>query len=86
MRMCGWEWWRPEGGPTRWMDIGETRSHLLARVYWAPDSRAVAYERLNRVQNRLDLGLADVRTGASRVLLTRRFVLGQRERRFPLSQ
>ena len=59
-----------EGGPTRWMDIGETRDHLLARVDWAPDSRAVAYQRLNRIQNRLDLGLADARTGASRVLLT----------------
>ena len=59
-----------EGGPTRWMDIGETRDHLLARVHWAPDSREVAYQRLNRIQNRLDLGLADVRTGVSRVLLT----------------
>jgi dipeptidyl-peptidase-4 len=59
-----------EGGPTRWMDIGETRDHLLARVQWTPDSREVAYQRLNRVQNRLDLGLADVGTGASRVLLT----------------
>jgi len=59
-----------EGGPTRWMDIGEPRDHLLARVYWAPDSHAVAYERLNRIQNRLDLGLADVRTGASKMLLT----------------
>ncbi len=59
-----------EGGATRWMDIGETRDHLLARVDWAPDSHAVAYQRLNRIQNRLDLGLADVRTGATRVLLT----------------
>jgi len=59
-----------EGGPTHWMDIGETRDHLLARVDWAPDSRAVAYQRLNRIQNRLDLGLADVRTGAARLLLT----------------
>jgi len=59
-----------EGGPTRWMDIGETRDHLLARVHWAPDSREVAYERLNRTQNRLELGLADARTGVSRVLLT----------------
>jgi dipeptidyl-peptidase-4 len=59
-----------EGGPTRWMDIGETRDHLLARVDWAPDGREVAYQRLNRIQNRLDLGLADVRTGVSRVLLT----------------
>lgn len=59
-----------EGGPTRWIDIGETHDHLLARVDWAPDSREVAFQRLNRIQNRLDLGLADVRTGVSRVLLT----------------
>jgi dipeptidyl-peptidase-4 len=59
-----------EGGATRWMDIGETREHLLARVYWSPDSHAVAYERLNRIQNRLDLGLADISTGAVDVLLT----------------
>ena len=58
------------GGPTRWMDIGDTRDHLLARVYWAPDSRAVAYERLNRIQNQLELGLADVHTGTPRLLLT----------------
>ena len=58
------------GGPTRWMDIGETRDHLLARVDWAPDSRELAYQRLNRVQNHLDLGFADVHTGASRVILS----------------
>ena len=58
------------GGETRWMDIGETRDHLLARVDWSPDSHAVAYERLNRIQNRLDLGLADTGTGAVNVLLT----------------
>ena len=58
------------GGPTHWMDMGETRDHLLARVYWSPDSRAVAYERLNRIQNHLDLGMADAQTGVSRVLLS----------------
>jgi len=58
------------GGPTRWMDIGDTRDHLLARVYWAPDSRSVAYERLNRIQNQLELGLADVHSGTPRLLLT----------------
>ena len=57
------------GGPTQWMDVGESRDHLLARVSWAPDSRSVAYQRLNRVQNHLELGLADVHTGAARVLV-----------------
>ncbi len=58
------------GGATHWMDIGDPRDHLLARVYWSPDSRSLAYERLNRVQNQLELGLADARAGNSRVLLT----------------
>ena len=59
-----------EGGPTRWMETGEVHGHLLARVDWAPDSRSLAYQRLNRIQNHLELDLADVRTGVSRVLLT----------------
>src|SRR4029077_7960615 len=39
------------GGETRWMDLGETRNRLLARVAWLPTSQAVAVERLNRVQD-----------------------------------
>lgn len=57
------------GGETRWMDFGETRDVLLARLDWLPDSRFVAAQRLNRVQNRLDLLVADIATGASRLLL-----------------
>ena len=57
------------GGQTRWMDVGETRDNLLARVLWLPDSKAVAVERLNRIQNRLDLLIADMATGAARVAL-----------------
>jgi len=60
----------PDGGLTRWMDLGETRDRLLARVYWSPDSRTLAVERFNRVQNRLDLLFADAATGAARVVLT----------------
>jgi dipeptidyl-peptidase-4 len=58
-----------EGGATRWLDLGDTRDHLLARVEWLPASTGVAVERLNRVQNQLDLLLADAKTGASRLLL-----------------
>ncbi|HEY3837521.1 MAG TPA: S9 family peptidase [Bryobacteraceae bacterium] len=58
-----------EGGATRWLDLGETRGHLLGRVEWLPSGGAVAVERLNRIQNRLDLLVADARTGASHVLL-----------------
>jgi dipeptidyl-peptidase 4 len=58
-----------DGGPTRWIDLGDTRDALLARVYWSPDSVHIAVERLNRIQNRLDLLLLDVLTGESRLLL-----------------
>ena len=57
------------GGGTRWMELGDPRDHLLARVVWAPDSREVFAERLNRVQNRLDLIAAGVETGAARLVL-----------------
>ncbi len=57
------------GGPTAWMDLGETRDMLLARVFWLPDSSALAAERLNRVQNRLDLIGADAKSGAARLVL-----------------
>lgn len=57
------------GGPTRWMDLGDTRDYLLARVNWLPDGKSLAAQRLNRVQNRLDLLLADPATGAARLLV-----------------
>ncbi len=58
-----------KGGETRWMNLGEPRDNLLARVAWVPDSKQVAAVKLNRVQNKLDLYLADVQTGNARVVL-----------------
>ncbi len=58
------------GGATRWMDLGETRDALISRVYWTPDSARLAIERMNRVQNHLDLLLADASEGASHAILS----------------
>ncbi|MDQ6760499.1 MAG: DPP IV N-terminal domain-containing protein [Acidobacteriota bacterium] len=58
-----------DGGATRWLDLGETRDHLLARVHWRPDSAGIAVHRLNRVQNDLQLLLADPADGVARTLL-----------------
>ena len=44
-----------DGGGTQWMDLGDPRNALFARVYWTPDSSRLAVKRLNRVQNQLDL-------------------------------
>ncbi|MGA2599265.1 MAG: S9 family peptidase [Bryobacteraceae bacterium] len=57
------------GGQTCWMDLGETRGHLLARVYWTPDSKQLAVERFNRVQDELNLLLADASTGAAKIII-----------------
>jgi dipeptidyl-peptidase-4 len=57
------------GGETRWMDLGDTRDHLYARVYWTPNSKQLAVERLNRVQNELDLLVADIETGSAQSII-----------------
>jgi dipeptidyl-peptidase-4 len=59
----------PDGGPTKWIDLGDPRNNLLARIVWTPDSKAILAERLNRVQNRLDLLLADSASGVSHSIL-----------------
>ena len=51
------------------MDLGDTRGFLFARVYWTPDSSMLAVKRINRVQNQLDLVLADAGAGTSRSIL-----------------
>jgi dipeptidyl-peptidase 4 len=58
------------GGATRWMELGDTRGFLISRVYWTPDSTRLAIERMNRVQNQLDLLLADAAVGTARTILS----------------
>ena len=58
------------GGATRWMELGEPRGFLIARVHWSPDSTHLAIERMNRVQNHLDLLLADAGLGTARSVLS----------------
>jgi dipeptidyl-peptidase 4 len=59
------------GGATRWIDdLGDTRGFLISRLYWTPDSTKLAIERLNRVQNQLDLLLADAAAGTARSILS----------------
>ena len=58
------------GGEVRWMDTGGDSTALLARVEWLPGSRRLAIERLNRVQNRLELLFADAASGTCETALT----------------
>jgi dipeptidyl-peptidase-4 len=51
------------GGETRWMKTpGDPRNTYLARLEWV-DARTVAIQQLNRLQNRNDYLLADVKSG-----------------------
>ena len=59
-----------QGGDVRWMDTGSDPSVLLARVAWLPDSRRMAIERLNRVQNHLELLFAEASDGKCQTVLT----------------
>ncbi|MBN1781321.1 S9 family peptidase [bacterium] len=53
-----------------WLNTGHKSDDYIARITWAPDSRTLAVQRLNRAQNRLDLIFADAKTGKSRPVLT----------------
>jgi dipeptidyl-peptidase-4 len=57
------------GGATKWMDLGDARGALFARVNWTPDSTGLAVQRFNRVQNQLDLMLAETKTGVARTVI-----------------
>ncbi len=62
------------GGPTRWLDIpGDTRTDFyVPRMDWAGNSTELVVQRVNRLQNAIDLMLADATTGKARTLLTER--------------
>jgi len=56
-------------GRTTWLETGDPESYL-ARVDWTPKGDAVAVQRLNRDQNRLDLLRCGAADGACSTLLT----------------
>ena len=58
------------GGATTWLKLGDTANSLLARVAWMPDSKALVIQRLNRVQNKLELLLTAISGGKIGTLLT----------------
>lgn len=57
-------------GRTTWLQTGNDSSVYLARMEWAESPTELLVQRLNRHQNRLDVMVADARTGATRTLFT----------------
>ncbi|WP_440224904.1 S9 family peptidase [Dokdonella sp. MW10] len=60
----------PQGGDTRWIDLGQNPDIYLARVDWLPDARRLTYQLQQRDQRRLDLELVDVASLEVKRLLT----------------
>jgi dipeptidyl-peptidase 4 len=57
------------GGPTMWMQAGDSPDLLMARVSWLPDSTKIALETMPRIQNALDLVFCDPSTGKTKTIL-----------------
>lgn len=57
-------------GSVVWIDTGADTNVYLARMDWAASPDELVIQRLNRHQNRLEVMLADVRTGRARVIMT----------------
>ncbi len=60
----------PAGGATRWIDLGTDRDIYLARLDWTPNSNSVAFQRLTRDQQRLDLVIVDAHSLVERTLVS----------------
>ena len=64
------------GGTTVWINVpGDPRENYIARVQWAPGaagSKELILQHLNRLQNTLQVMVADVRSGAVRTVFTDR--------------
>ena len=61
------------GGRTRWFEPpGDPRDHYIPRMQWLDDSKTIALQRLNRLQNTNEVTLGDARTGRIHKILIER--------------
>ncbi len=59
-----------ESEATTWMDIGEETDQYIPRINWTKSTDTLAIRRMNRLQNKQDLMLADANTGESETIKT----------------
>ncbi len=55
---------------TTWIDLGANTDIYIPRFYFTPDSKFLLVERLNRLQNKLEILKADLHSGKVQVLFT----------------
>ena len=55
------------GGETKWIAVpGDPRENYIARMEWVPNSHQLAIEHLNRLQNTIEILLAEADAGAAK--------------------
>ncbi|MBL4802964.1 MAG: S9 family peptidase [Emcibacter sp.] len=54
----------------KWVDLGENKDIYLARVKWLPDNSGIFFQKLNRVQDKLELIFAEAKSAKTRPILT----------------
>ncbi|MBS4029758.1 MAG: S9 family peptidase [Ignavibacteriales bacterium] len=58
----------------KWLDFGEpmdsTQDTYISRMQWTGKPNELSFQKLNRLQNKLELYFADVTTGKSKIVLT----------------
>ncbi|MEQ8470340.1 MAG: S9 family peptidase [Marinoscillum sp.] len=59
-----------DGGEKVKADIGKETDVYIPRVYWTKDPNTVSIQRLNRLQNRVEVLHVNVKNGSSKVILT----------------
>ncbi len=57
-------------GKTVKMDVGPNPDQYIPRIKWTTQADKLAIERLNRLQNHLDILVADANTGKSKIIYT----------------
>lgn len=57
-------------GKINWMNIGDEIDIYIPRIYWTSRENELAIVRMNRLQNKLELLLADTKTGNSKIIYT----------------
>ncbi len=55
---------------TTWMDIGAETDIYIPRIYWTNDPKKLCIVRLNRLQNNIDVLMADAATGKSTAIIS----------------
>jgi dipeptidyl-peptidase-4 len=59
-----------QSGLTQKMDVGEETDQYIARIKWTKNAEKLSLVRLNRLQNKIDILIADAATGVSSVLFS----------------